>query len=272
MVSDTIFFRCLTLVFDKRLTHNRSVMPNDSLMLFLVWAFVAEVIGTMAGFGAATVLTPIASFFFDIKTAVAVVACFHLFGNASRLAFFGRAVDWKIVGQFGLIGIAWSFLGAHLAAGLPAFAIRLALGVFLVVYVIVEWTRVVSLRIPATTTSLIIGGGVSGLIAGLIGTGGAIRSVCLLTFGLPRETYIATSAAIALAVDATRLPVYLTQHFIPGSLLWVIVGLTAVAFAGAWAGQRLVRQISPGWFKHIVLVMLFLMGVKLLVDSLREVW
>ena len=38
--------------------------------LFLVCAFVAEVIGTMAGFGAATVLTPIAALFMDIKLCV----------------------------------------------------------------------------------------------------------------------------------------------------------------------------------------------------------
>jgi len=55
--------------------------------LFLACAFGAEVIGTMAGFGAATILTPVAALFMDIKTAIAVVAAFHLFGNASRLYF-----------------------------------------------------------------------------------------------------------------------------------------------------------------------------------------
>lgn len=36
-------------------------------LLFLACAFAAEVIGTMAGFGAATILTPIAALFMDIK-------------------------------------------------------------------------------------------------------------------------------------------------------------------------------------------------------------
>ena len=36
-------------------------------------AFLAEVIGTMAGFGAATILTPIAALFLDMKTRMIMI-------------------------------------------------------------------------------------------------------------------------------------------------------------------------------------------------------
>jgi len=242
-------------------------MTSASLIGLLLSAFAAEVIGTMAGFGAATVLTPVASFFLDIKTAVAVVACFHLFGNCSRLVFFGRQINWRIVRSFGVVAILLSFAGAQASAWLSADAIRLLLGGFLVVYSVLEASQVTAVRVPATTPTLLVGGAVSGTIAGLIGTGGAIRSVCLLAFGLPREAYVGTSAAIALLVDATRLPVYLSQRFIPSSLGPVLLALVAVAFLGAWLGQRLVRRVSPVGFKRFVLLMLFLMGCKLLADG-----
>lgn len=244
-------------------------MDVHSLTMFLGWAFVAEVIGTMAGFGAATVLTPIASFFLDIKTAVALVACFHLCGNASRLVFFRRHVNWTLVRQFGLTGVLLSFGGAQAAAWLSATSVRIVLGGFLILYALLEAARVTVLRVPATRRALVIGGSVSGFIAGLIGTGGAIRSVCLLAFGLPKEAYIGTSAVIALLVDATRLPVYLSQRFLPLSLAPVILSLTLVAFCGAWLGQRMLRMVSPVRFTQFVLLMLFLMGCRLLVDGLR---
>jgi len=246
-------------------------MEPGSLGIFLVCAFGAEILGTMAGFGAATVLTPIASFFLAIKTAVAMVACFHLFGNASRLYFFRRHVRWTIVRQFGLTGVLLSFAGAHAATVLPAAAVRALLGAFLISYVGLEASQATSLRMPATTRTLVLGGVASGFIAGLIGTGGAIRSVCLLAFGLSKESYIGTSAVIALLVDATRLPVYLVQRFIPPSLGPVILGLTVVAFCGAWLGQRLVRRVSAKWFKQFVLVMLGLMGIKLLLDGVQGI-
>jgi len=245
------------------------MIAPESLGWFLLSAGVAEVIGTMAGFGAATVLTPVASFFLDIKTAVAVVACFHLFGNASRLYFFGRHIAWRIVREFGVVAVACSFAGASLAGWLPPEAIRLLLGGFLVVYSVLEGCRVTAIRVPAAPPTLLVGGVVSGTIAGLIGTGGAVRSVCLLAFGLPKEAYIGTSAAIALVVDATRLPVYVSQRFIPGSMTPVLLALLGVAFVGAWVGQRLARCVPAVQFKQFVLVMLFLMGGKLLLDGWR---
>ena len=242
-------------------------MPAASWALFLLGAFVAEVIGTMAGFGAATVLTPIALLFMDAKTAIAVVACFHLFGNTSRLYFFWRSIRWATWLQFGLTGICFSFLGAEMTMRLPSSALVLLFGLFLLGYVAVSVLAPSRMEWPARP-SLLVGGGVaSGFIAGLLGTGGAIRSACLLAFRLPKEVYLGTSAAIALAVDSTRVPVYLTGGFLPAAMAPVLASLVAVAFTGAWTGQRLVRRISPALFRRIVLALLALMGVKLVADG-----
>lgn len=243
-------------------------MPTESWVLLLWWAFVAEVIGTMAGFGAATILTPIAALFLDVKTAIALVSCFHLFGNSARLWFFGRSIDWAIWKRFGLTGVACSLLGAGLTTQLSSTVVKRLFGLFLVSYVILSRVaasmRPSGVRLPKTTATLIGGGIVSGLIAGFIGTGGAIRSACLLAFDLPKEAYLGTSAAIALLVDATRLPVYVAGGFIPARMGPVIAGLVLVAFAGSWVGQRLVRRVSAGAFRGFVMVVLFLMGLKML--------
>ena len=239
-------------------------------LLFLACAFAAEVIGTMAGFGAATILTPIAALFMDIKTAIAIVACFHLFGNASRLVFFGRQIDWKLWFQFGLTGVLCSLAGAGAAAQWSAELVKLSLGIFLLGYVTLSVIESDRARLPKTAATLVGGGVLSGFLAGLIGTGGAIRSACLLVFGLPRDVYIGTSAAIALMVDATRIPVYLTGHFIPSQMVPVIGSLTLAAFAGAWVGRRLVQRISAAAFRRFVLAMLLLMGIKLVVDAWRD--
>ena len=236
-------------------------------LLFLACAFGAEVLGTMAGFGAATILTPIAILFMDVKTAIALVACFHLFGNASRLSFFWRHVHGKTWVQFGLTGILCSFAGAGLTAHLSSSAVKWLFGVFLLIYVGLSTLLPSGLRFPATAGTLIGGGVASGFVAGLIGTGGAIRSACLLAFGLPRDVYLGTSAAIALVVDATRLPVYLFERFIPWRMLPVVASLVLVAFAGAWTGQRLVRRVSPVVFRRLILAMLTLMAIKLCAEG-----
>jgi uncharacterized membrane protein YfcA len=243
-------------------------MSPAELIAFLCCAFAAEVIGTMAGFGAATILTPVAALFMDMKTAIAVVAGFHLFGNASRLRFFGRHVDWRIWWQFGLTGVAMSLAGAFVTSALPSATIMLAFGIFLLAYVALS-VAAPRLSLPKSPGVLAGGGAVSGFIAGMLGTGGAVRSACLMAFGLPKEAYIGTSAAIALVVDATRLPVYAAGGLLSGPGLTVLLGLMAVAFAGAWAGQRLVRRVSAGHFRAFVLVMLGMMGAKMVWDGVR---
>ena len=245
-------------------------MEPAAWLLFLAGAFVAEVIGTMAGFGAATVLTPIAACFMDIKTAIAVVACFHLFGNASRLVFFGRHIHWRTWAQFGITGVLASLAGAAVTGQLSSSMVKLAFGLFLFIYVALSSGASSRWRLPNKPLTLVGGGILSGFVAGLIGTGGAIRSACLLVFGLPKEAYIGTSAAIALVVDATRLPIYVAERFIPWRMASVLVSLMGVAFAGAWVGQRLIRRISSTAFRRFVLIMLALMGVKLVADAWRD--
>jgi uncharacterized membrane protein YfcA len=237
------------------------------LLLFLASALVAEVIGTMAGFGAATILTPIAALFMDIKTAIVFVACFHLFGNASRLSFFGRRVRWDIWMSFGIAGIACSFLGAHVTTRLSSDVVRVAFGTFLLLFVVCSVVPVARFQLPCTRVTLVGGGILSGFIAGLIGTGGAVRSACLLAWRLPTEAYLGTSAAIALVVDATRVPVYLADGLLRPGLAPVLAALVAVAFAGAWVGQRIVRRLHAEIVRRLVLALLALMGLKLVADG-----
>jgi uncharacterized membrane protein YfcA len=237
--------------------------------VLLLAAFGAEVVGTMAGFGAATILTPIAALFMEMKRAVAIVACFHVFGTASRVLLFGRAIEWRVFRKFGLSGVVAGLIGAALTTSLPSAAITVLFGVFLLVYVGLSSLGNDRLRLPRTSSALRIGGVLSGFLAGLIGTGGAVRSACLMAWRLPTDAYLGTSAAIAFLVDAMRLPVYVRGGLLSDVSLPLLGGWLAVAGLGAWVGRRLVRRVSSRAFRHGVLALLALMGVKLICDGWR---
>ena len=55
--------------------------------------------------------------------------------------------------------------------------------------------------------------------------------------------------------------------FIPSRMVPVVVSLVAVAFLGAWVGQRLVRRLSVSVFRRIVMAMLTVAGIKLVMDG-----
>ena len=105
-----------------------------------------------------------------------------------------------------------------------------------------------------------IGGAISGFLAGLIGTGGALRGAFLSAFNLSKEKYIATAAAIALAVDLTRLPVYLGEGFLDSRYYWFIPTLIVIALAGSFVGKQIVTQLPQAIFRKVVLLALLLVG------------
>lgn len=63
------------------------MMPEPDLLFFIA-ALFSEIVGTMAGFGSSTIFLPITLFFFDFRTALILVAIFHMSGNIGRITFF----------------------------------------------------------------------------------------------------------------------------------------------------------------------------------------
>lgn len=227
--------------------------------LFVLTAFLAEVAGTLAGFGSSTLALPIALFIFDFRTALVLVAFLHIFGNFGRIGWFKHGLDRRLILFFGVPSVAASFAGALLIPSISQATLKGLLGLFLVAYAGLSLWRD-TLRVPPSNTNAVTGGILSGFLAGLIGTGGALRGAFLTAFDLKKEKYIATAAAIALAVDLARIPVYLSQGFLSTEHYPTVAALFVIAIAGSWAGRKIVDRIPQEAFRKIVLSSLLLIG------------
>jgi len=236
-------------------------------LLFFFSAFVSEIIGTIAGFGSSTIFLPLALLFVDFKTAIILVAIFHLFGNLARITFFRQGFDKRIILQFGVPSVLLSLLGAFLIGVLPQPILKLILGIFLIVTSISFLTKP-TLKFPANTGMFIMGGSMTGFITALVGTGGALRATMLQGFNIEKVKYIATAATIALATDITRIPVYISQGFLTEQYYFYIPILFGIALAGSFMGRRIVRSINQDIFRKIVLIAIVLVSIKFIVDGL----
>src|SRR3989344_3622955 len=231
-------------------------------LLFLPIAFVSEIIGTIAGFGSSTIALPLSLFIFDFHTALALVAFLHIFGNIGRISFFRHGLDKRMLIMFGVPSVIFTLIGALLVENISQDLLKMVLGLFLIMYTFWSWSG--KLQIKQSFTTSTIGGGLSGFFAGLIGTGGALRGAFLTAFGLPKEKYIATAAAIALAVDVTRLPIYFAEGFLTARYYWMVPMLFVIALFGSLTGKYVVARIPQEKFRSIVLVAIFLMGLAFL--------
>ena len=236
-------------------------------LLFFLIAFLAEVIGTMAGFGSSTLFIPAALLFFDFPVALALGAFFHMFGNAGRLAFFRGRVDRRILLAFGLPSAAFTLAGALLVSLAPQVILKALLGAFLIFFSVHSLLKP-DFAVKASVRNCAAGGAITGFLAGLIGAAGALRGAFLTSFRLEKSTYIATIAAISLTVDFMRVPVYLLSGFVPNDLLYLLPILFAIAIAGSFTGRQIVGRIDQKTFRKLVLAAIALAGAKLALDGL----
>ncbi|MGH9974029.1 MAG: TSUP family transporter, partial [Nitrososphaeraceae archaeon] len=95
--------------------------------------FFSEIVGTMAGFGSSTIFLPLASYLVEFKTALVLVAIYHLFGNISRITFFRHGLDRNVLLIFGIPSFVLSLIDATLVGTLSQTFLKLILGIFLIV-------------------------------------------------------------------------------------------------------------------------------------------
>jgi uncharacterized protein len=232
-------------------------------ILFFIVAFISEVVGAVAGFGSSTIFLPLALFFVDFETALILVAISHLFGNLGRINFFRHGIDKKIIATFGIPSILFSFFGASIVGILSQ---DILLGIFLIIISVLFLVRPL-LKVPTNRNIIITGGGISGFITGLVGTGGALRATFLTGFNLEKTKYIATAAVIALGTDATRIPLYLSQGFLLQHYYYYIPLLAATAIGGSYVGKKIVGKIDQNIFRKIVLIAIMLVSINFIISG-----
>ncbi len=227
---------------------------------FFAFAFISETIATTVGFGASTILLPFALFFFDFPTALTLVGFFHFFGSLGRAGFFHSSLNKKVLLYFGIASIIFSFLGARLTSFVPQTTLKGVLGLFLIVYGGISYANN-HFKIKLNLLTLVSGGAISGFLAGLIGTGGALRATFLSAFKKEKLTYLATTAALSLAVDLTRLPVYLAEGFLPKNLYYTLPILFVVAISATYVGKKIAVLLPTKLFEKIVLLAIIAVGL-----------
>lgn len=235
-------------------------------ILFWLAAFLSEVIGTMAGFGSSTVFLPIALFFLDFKTALILVAIFHMSGNIGRITFFRHGFNRRLLLIFGVPSVILTLLGALLVTYVSSEILKGVLGVFLIIFSLTSLIKP-GLSFSPNTKNSVVGGTLSGFFAGLIGTGGALRGAFLTSFNLKKSVYIATAAAISLAVDITRIPVYFGSGFLEQQFYYIPI-LFFLAISGSFAGKKIVNKISHQTFRKIVQLAIILVSIKFVYDGI----
>lgn len=234
-----------------------------------VVALLAGGIAAVTGFGIGSLLTPVLALQVDTRLAVTAVSVPHVVGTALRFWISRGRIDTRVFWTFGLTSAAGGLTGALLQGWASNRRLSVVFGVLLLFAAGSEVTGLTRrLRFHGWVAS--IAGAVSGVLGGLVGNQGGIRSAALLGFALPRQTFVATATAVGLLVDGVRMPLYLmTQHREVAAIWpWVALATTGVAI-GTVLGHRVLVRTPEVWFHRVLAVILAVLGGAMLLRGIQ---
>jgi uncharacterized protein len=241
------------------------VMPD--LVVFVV-AAAAGIVSAVTGFGIGSLLTPLLALRVDLSAAVAAVAVPHVIGTGLRFVLLKGHVNRNVLLSFGITSAAGGLAGALLNGWASNQWLTLLFGALLLFAGASEISGLAR-RMRFRGAAAWIAGGLSGLLGGLVGNQGGIRSAAMIGFNLPKDAFVATATAVALFVDGARLPVYLiTQGDRIADLTRPIAIASLGVVIGTLIGSRVLSRIPEVWFRRILAVVLWLLGIAMIVRGL----
>ncbi len=242
-------------------------MDIYQIILFLSLALIAEFLGTIGGFGSSVFFIPIASIFLDFQSVLGITAIFHVVSNISKIALFRNGFDKFLLIYLGIPAIIFVIIGAILSDILPLKNLEIYLAIFLII-ISLFLLIFPKTKFKPTKKNALFGGSISGFIAGLLGTGGAIRGITLSSFNLPSAIFISTSALIDLGIDLSRSIVYTSNGYVHPHDFYLLPFLILISFVGTYLAKKVLIKIPQDTFKKIVLILILITGIYTLITKI----
>lgn len=232
----------------------------ENLALFILLALLAEILGTIGGFGSSVFFVPLGNFYFDFQSVLGLTAIFHLSSNLSKIVLFKKGLDRGLLLSIGIPSVFFVIVGGFLSSIVNSVYLEIILGTFLVGFSLLFLIKK-SLAIAPTNKNAIIGGSFSGFSAGLLGTGGAIRGLTMASFNLEKSVFVATSAFIDFMIDFSRTVVYYNNGYIHQHDLKYVPYLFAIGVLGSFIGKKVLNYIPQNKFRRLSLLLILFIGI-----------
>lgn len=233
----------------------------------LVSGFVKGTIGV----GFPTLATPLLTLVIDVKAAVVVLIVPNIVMDSIQFARRGVPVATMrrlaVLIVFGAVG---TVLGTRLLVELPARAVLLVLGVFLLVFVALTMARL-SPRIPPGWEPWVapVAGLVAGILGGVTNVPGTPLAVYFIALGMDKLEFIRAVAFTFIVYKLVQLGAVTYYGLLTWPLLLVSLGLTVAAVAGFAGGMLVQDRLEQRAFNRLILVFLTGLGLWLVLRATR---
>lgn len=236
------------------------------LALIGVTAFVAQVVGGLAGYGTGLLMPLVLVPLIGAETIVPVISLSAILTNITRVAVFRESLDVRKAMLITAFALPTTIIGAYFYTFLSSRGAAILIGAVLIGIVpLRRWLAHHKFRLgPA-------GGAVAGAVYGLL-TGGAtgvgvILLSILLSMGLSGMQVIATDALTSTLLGAAKTVVFVMAGALPPKLWLVAILIGVMATPGTMVAKWLTRQFSAKLHDTLIEATIVIGGLLLLVRA-----
>jgi uncharacterized membrane protein YfcA len=232
------------------------------LLYGIATVFAAGVVKGLTGFGFSLLTVPILVILLGPKTAIPIII---ILNAASNVPLYFHSRKWSSLGRIrpliaaGIISIP---VGTYLLLVLDTAVLKLIVGIAICLFAL-AFMLGFRREIKREKHGLIGAGLVSGILNGLISTGGPPVILFLTNQGVPKQRFRASLIAYFLFLNTATLPV----HYAGGLISLEVVEYAAIFMpalaAGALVGTRLIGYVPEAAFRKAVLTVVMAAGLML---------
>jgi len=224
------------------------------------------------GSGAASAASPFLALILEPAAAIGLMLPLLMVMDVTALRPFWKRWNWGLARQMMLGAVPGVCLGAALYTVANADVLRFLIGSVAVGFVLYQLARARGLlRLEGRRGFPGAGyfwGGAAGFTSFISHAGGPPAAVYLLSRGLDKTTYQATTVIVFTAINLYKAVFYAGLGIFTRETLWAGLFLVPVAFGGVYLGVWLHRVMSERLFFGITYVLLTVTGSKLIWDAL----
>lgn len=249
-----------------------NILIIETIVVLCLAAFLVGLINTTFGVGGSLLAYPVLLHWLPDKTIIGVLSIIVIVVTAHRILLFRRALSFKTLRLFLVLGFPCALAGAYLLARITPDFLRAVVGTFLIGMTVYDWlNKEDTIPIPQPNgaqpeppRSFITVGAFSGFLTGLIGSAGVINTAFLLRSGFTKEGISVNQAGIALAYSLIKFPIYWNYEIITPAILLAGIIATVGSASGTVMGSYILRRMSVARFTLLLRVLILLIGANLI--------